>query len=49
MRMTLLLAAETEHANELPAEPYVYGLVALGILLLLLVGMLIFGKGRPHS
>jgi hypothetical protein len=49
MRTTSLLAGETGHVNELPAEPIVIGLVALGLLLTLLVGMLVFGKGRPHS
>jgi len=49
MRITSLLAAESEHANELPAEPIVFGAVALGLLLALLIGMLMFGKGRPHS
>jgi hypothetical protein len=49
MRTASLLAAETGHANELPAEPIVFGLLALGLLLVLLAGVLSFGKGRPHS
>jgi hypothetical protein len=49
MRTSSLLASESGHANELPAEPIVIGLLALGLLLALLVGLLMFGKGRPHS
>ena len=49
MGLTSLLAAETEQAAELPAPTYVIGLAALGILLVLLIAMLMFGKGRPHT
>ena len=42
------LAAE-EHVNDLPAPAYVFGLLAFGFLLLLMVALLMFGKGRPHS
>ncbi len=29
--------------------PIVFGLLAFGLLFLLLFGLLTFGKGRPHS
>jgi hypothetical protein len=35
--------------NELPVEPVFFGVAALGLLLVLLVITLIFGKGRPHA
>ncbi len=47
--MTLIqLAAAEEQTRDLPASPIVIGLVSFGLLLLLLVGLLMFGKGRPH-
>jgi hypothetical protein len=48
MAPDLTLAAE-EHLRDLPAPPIVFGLVAFVILLVLMVGLLMFGKGRPHS
>jgi hypothetical protein len=44
-----LLSAQEEHTRELPADPIVFGLVAFALLLALIVGVLIFGKGRPHA
>ena len=44
-----LLLAQEEHTRELPADPIVFGLVTFGFLLVLIVGVLIFGKGRPHA
>jgi hypothetical protein len=41
-------AVEAEH-TELPVEPWVIGVVALAVFLLLLIGLLIFGKGRAHA
>lgn len=49
MRITSLLATESGQTNELPADPVVIGVVVLGLLLAMLVGLLMFGKGRPHS
>jgi hypothetical protein len=48
MSSDLTLAAE-EQLRDLPAPPIVFGLVTFAILLVLLVGLLMFGKGRPHS
>jgi hypothetical protein len=48
MASDLTLAAE-EHLRDLPASPIVFGLITFAILLVLIVGLLMFGKGRPHS
>lgn len=48
MASSLLIAAEEVH-RELPADPLVYGALAFGLLMLLMLGLLMFGKGRPHS
>jgi hypothetical protein len=49
--MSILLAAaqSAEETRELPVPPLVVGLLALGILMLLLFVTLSFGKGRPHT
>ncbi len=44
--LTLL---ETGVVRELPMPPWAFGLVAFGLLLLLLFLTLALGKGRPHS
>lgn len=44
----ITVAAET-HAGEPAVHPYVVGAIALGILLAMLFGLLMFGKGRDHS
>ena len=49
MQVTTVLAQGAEQTHELPAEPIVFGLVAFALLSALLVGVLMFGKGRPHS
>jgi hypothetical protein len=41
--------AKGAEVNELPADPIVFGLLAFAILGALIVGVLMFGKGRPHS
>ncbi len=48
MSLTLLADAQ-EKTRNLPASPIVFGALAFGLLVLLLVGVLMFGKGRPHS
>jgi hypothetical protein len=48
MPADVLLAAE-EHLRDLAMPPLVYGLLVFVIFVVLLVGVLIFGKGRPHS
>ncbi|WP_199906943.1 hypothetical protein [Aeromicrobium chenweiae] len=42
-------AEETEHLRDIGVEPWVVGLVALSILMVLLLALLSFGKGREHS
>ncbi len=48
MSLTHLAAAE-EQTRDLPASPIVFGLIAFVLLLAMLLGLLMFGKGRPHS
>ncbi|MDQ3415718.1 MAG: hypothetical protein M3474_01145 [Actinomycetota bacterium] len=38
-----------EELRELPIEPVWVGVLVLGLLLAMLVALLVFGKGRPHS
>jgi hypothetical protein len=46
MTAAILLASESETGRELPVEPWVFGLTAFGILLLLLLITMSFGKDR---
>ena len=48
MSMDAALAAE-EKTRDLPAPPFVYGIVVFAIFVVLIVALLMFGKGRPHS
>ena len=45
----LVLAAEEAAEHEPLIHPYIVGALALGILLSLLAGILVFGAGREHS
>ncbi len=47
MSVNVIVAAE-EQLRELPADPIVFGAIAFLLLLALLMGLLMFGKGRPH-
>jgi hypothetical protein len=49
MLLMTVLAKAAEETNELPVSPIVFGLGAFTILGVLLLGVLMFGKGRPHS
>jgi hypothetical protein len=49
MLLTTVVAQSAEESAELPADPMVFGVSAFAILCALLVGVLVFGKGRPHS
>ncbi len=42
-------AAETEELSDPAVPAWVIGLLALGILLALLIGLVAFGGGREHS
>jgi hypothetical protein len=46
---SLISAAEETHSTAPAISPIAVGLIALGLLLALLVGLLAFGKGREHS
>lgn len=45
----MISLAAAEPTRDLPVPPVVFGLITFGLLLLLMVGLLMFGKGRPHS
>ena len=47
--MSLISLAAEEHTRDLPADPIWIGLTAFVFLLALMAGLLMFGKGRPHS
>lgn len=38
-----------EELRELPVEPIWIGVIVLGLFIAILVALLMFGKGRPHS
>ncbi|HSE08699.1 MAG TPA: hypothetical protein VLB29_08530 [Nocardioidaceae bacterium] len=48
MLLSLITAAEETH-TEAAISPIGVGATALGVLLVLLVAVLMFGKGREHS
>jgi hypothetical protein len=48
MSIETALAAE-EKTRDLPAPPIVYGIVVFIVFVVLVVAVLMFGKGRPHS
>ena len=45
----VILAAETEAAEEGGVSPWIIGPLAFGILVLLLLALISFGGGRDHS
>ncbi len=48
--MTLALTLlEAEAVRELPIPAWAFGVIAFGLLLVLLLLTLAIGKGRPHS
>jgi hypothetical protein len=49
MASTSVLTVLAEHGHKLPADPIVIGLTSFVLLLLMMVALLMFGKGRPHS
>ena len=49
MLVTTVLAQAAEETHELPVSPIVFGLGTFVLLGVLLLGVLMFGKGRPHS
>jgi len=49
MLLTTVVASGAEETHEAPVDPIVFGLVAFAILSVLIVAVLMFGKGRPHS
>lgn len=49
MSLTLLTAVKEPLGEGPVIHPYVVGAIALGILLVMLLGLLSFGRGRDHS
>ena len=49
--LSILAAAEegAEKTRDLPIHPYAVGAIALAILLIAMLALLAFGKGREHS
>jgi hypothetical protein len=46
--LTTVVRAE-EELRELPVEPVWVGVIILGIFVVLMLALLAFGKGRPHT
>ena len=46
--LTTVVRAE-EELRELPIEPVWVGIIILAIFVVLLLALLAFGKGRPHT
>lgn len=49
MLLTSWITAAEETHGQMTVPPIAVGAIALGLLLVLLVGLLMFGKGREHS
>ncbi|MDQ3615174.1 MAG: hypothetical protein M3393_00795 [Actinomycetota bacterium] len=49
MSLTPLVTAAAEVHSEPVVHPYVVGAVTLLLLLAMMAGLLMFGKGRDHS
>jgi hypothetical protein len=47
--MSIDLLAQGEHTRHLPFPAEVFGILAFVILCVMLIAVLMFGKGRPHS
>ena len=44
-----LVALAVDRERDLPVPAYVVGITAFLIFCVLMMGLLMFGKGRPHS
>ena len=49
MHSFLVAAEESEHLRDIGINPYGVGAIALAILVILVLALLAFGKGREHS
>ena len=49
MLLTTMITAAEETHGEAAISPIAVGAITLGILLVLLFALLVFGKGREHS
>jgi len=48
MSASVILAAE-EQTRDLPMPPVLFGLITMALFVAMLMSVLMFGKGRPHS
>jgi hypothetical protein len=46
---SLIMTVAAEHSEAPAVSPYLVGAIALAILLVLLLALTTFGKGRDHS
>ena len=46
---SLITAAEETHTTEAAVSPIAVGGISLAVLLVMLIALLMFGKGREHS
>jgi preprotein translocase subunit Sec61beta len=46
---SLITAAEETHTTEAAVSPIAVGGICLAVLLVMLIALLMFGKGREHS
>ncbi len=42
-------ARAEEQLRDLPVDPIWVGVIVLGLFLVLMAALLVFGKGRPHT
>ena len=49
MRMLTSMVRAEEELRELPIEPIWVGIITLAVFIVMLVALLAFGKGRPHT
>ena len=49
MITAVVRAAEEEQLRDIAVAPLWIGIGALAVFVILLVGLLIYGKGRPHT
>jgi len=44
-----LITVAVDREHDLPVPPFVVGLLIFGLFCVLMLALLMFGKGRPHS
>jgi hypothetical protein len=46
---TSLITVAADHEHDLPVPPYVVGVLIFLLFCVVMMGLLMFGKGRPHA